>query len=76
MKHAMKVVSPSFYKAQYAGVVRSVHADVVAGNIRPLFQAALLVGVVGYTMEYVTIGRWHVIDKQAAVAKALKDVHH
>lgn len=57
LKGLTRFASPSFYKAEYASIVKSVHTDMAAGSIRPLFQGMLLVGVVGYTMEYITIGR-------------------
>ena len=52
-----RFANPAFYKSEYANVVKSVHGDMQAGSVRPLFQAILFVGVVGYTMEYITIGR-------------------
>jgi hypothetical protein len=52
-----RFANPAFYKSEYANVVKSVHGDMQNGSVRPLFQAILLVGVVGYTMEYMAIGR-------------------
>jgi len=75
-KGLSRFASPAYYAGEYAKVVKSVSADFGAGSVRPLFQGMLLVGVVGYTMEYIAIGRYHVMDKQAAVKKALADLHH
>ena len=55
---AMKLVTPAFYKGQYAQIVASVHKDIRKGSIRPLFQAVAIVGITGYTMEYALKGRY------------------
>lgn len=57
LRGGLRFASPAFYQQEYAKIVKSVHADMTAGSIRPLFQGMLVVGVVGYTMEYITIGR-------------------
>lgn len=57
LRGGLRFASPNYYQAEYANIVRGVHADMTAGSIRPLFQGMLVVGVVGYTMEYITIGR-------------------
>lgn len=56
-KGLSRFASPAYYAGEYAKVVKSVSADFSAGSVRPLFQGMLLVGVVGYTMEYIAIGR-------------------
>ena len=56
LKPLMKFASPAFYKDQYAGIVRNLHADFKAGSIAPLYKAFLLVGVTGYIVEYSAIG--------------------
>jgi len=57
LKGLARFANPAFYSAEYAKIVKSVAGDMSQGSIRPLFQGILLVGVVGYTMEYITIGR-------------------
>jgi len=57
LKGLARFAQPSFYQAEYAKVLKSTSADFASGSIRPLFQGMLLVGVIGYTMEYITIGR-------------------
>lgn len=71
-----KVLSPAFYAAQWNAVVSATRAKVRVGSVEPLFQACLLVGVTGYCVEYVTVGRYHVMDKQALIKKAMADHHH
>jgi hypothetical protein len=55
-KPLMRLVSPAFYKEQYAAVVKDLHADFRAGSIAPLYKAILLVGVTGYMVEYSAVG--------------------
>lgn len=76
LKPLMSLVSPSFYKAQFAATVKSLHGDLMAGSIAPLYKAIALVGFTGYLVEYSAIGRHHVMHKQAIVAKAMAGAHH
>jgi hypothetical protein len=50
--------------------------EIKAGKITPFFLGCAMVGTVGYTMEYTFVGRYHVMDKQALVAKAMEHAHH
>jgi hypothetical protein len=56
VQHLMMPLKPSFYTAQYAVIRRNTHKHVVAGEIAPLFKAAVLIGTIGYGMEYVAVG--------------------
>ena len=68
--------NPAFYKTWYAGVVARTHKDIRAGSARPLFKAMLVVGITGYVMEYSLVGRYHVMDRQAIVKKAMEGHGH
>lgn len=53
LKFGFQFVSPSFYAAKYSSLVQSLHKQFKAGSVAPLFKGFLLVGVVGYTAEYI-----------------------
>mmetsp|Transcript_71735 Transcript_71735/g.149766 ORF Transcript_71735/g.149766 Transcript_71735/m.149766 type:complete len:81 (-) Transcript_71735:174-416(-) len=76
VKHTTMLFSPKFYQQWFAGVVSRARTDFIAGSPRPLFKGMLLVGVVGYTMEYTVVGRYHVMDKQKIVKEAMASHHH
>lgn len=70
-KPVLKLFSPKFYADAFQGVVANTRKDFIAGSPAPLFKGMLLVGVVGYTMEYSLVGskyQWSVITVlQAAI---------
>ena len=76
IKFASKFASPSFYREAYWANVNKIRSDMQKESIRPLFMAMCIVGGVGYAMEYLPRGRYHVADKKAIIDKALKDHHH
>ena len=51
-----KLISPSFYRHQYAEMIKRTKKDIAAGSIAPLFKSMLLIGTIGYTMEYMNHG--------------------
>jgi hypothetical protein len=71
-----KFASPAYYSAVYAQIVANTHKEIVKGSAKPLFQCIAIVGCVGYSMEYLMLGRYHVADKKAIVDKALAEHHH
>ena len=53
---AAKLLSPKFYAEKYGVILSNTRKSLHAGSPAPLFKAMLLVGVVGYTMEYSMVG--------------------
>ena len=53
---AAKLLSPKFYAEKYGIILSNTRKSLHAGSPAPLFKAMLLVGVVGYTMEYSMVG--------------------
>eukprot|EP00600_Ochromonadales_sp_CCMP1393_P007070 CAMPEP_0174962858 /NCGR_PEP_ID=MMETSP0004_2-20121128/5005_1 /TAXON_ID=420556 /ORGANISM="Ochromonas sp., Strain CCMP1393" /LENGTH=76 /DNA_ID=CAMNT_0016211413 /DNA_START=80 /DNA_END=310 /DNA_ORIENTATION=+ len=76
MKFGTQLVSPKFYAGHFQALVTSTRAEMAAGSIAPLFKGMVLVGVVGYTMEYSLVGRYHVLDKQKIVKDAMASHGH
>lgn len=56
LKCAAKVFTPKFYVDYFHCVVASTRQSFIAGSVAPLFKGMLVVGVVGYTMEYTLVG--------------------
>jgi hypothetical protein len=56
IKNILRLATPGFYKETFATIVKNNHTQMVAGSPAPLFKAMLLVGVVGYAMEYQMVG--------------------
>ena len=52
----LKLFTPKFYKDQFLCVVENTRKSFIAGSPAPLFKGMLLVGVVGYAMEYSLVG--------------------
>ena len=61
MSAILRIVSPflkpSLYTNYFWETKSFYHKKVLAGSIEPLFHAMIAVGVIGYTVEYVGIGR-------------------
>lgn len=53
---AQNFIKPSFYAAHWNDLIVATHKDLRAGSAVPMFKGMVLVGIVGYTVEYVTIG--------------------
>ena len=51
-----KLISPSFYVTQYRELVIDLNKKMIKGDPSIFFKSLLLVGVVGYTQEYVGLG--------------------
>ncbi len=49
-------LKPAFYRNLFDQATVATRANLQAGNIRPLFQAMVLIGVTGYTLEYALVG--------------------
>ena len=71
-----QLANPAFYRNYYAGIVATTHKEIRAGSAKPLFKAMAIVGLTGYCMEYSLVGRYHVMDKQAIVKKAMEGHGH
>ena len=71
-----KFANPAYYRGVYAGIVATTHKEIRAGSGKPLFKAMAIVGITGYCMEYSLVGRYHVMDKQALVKKAMEGHAH
>ncbi len=56
VKSAFKLISPSFYAAQYRGLIASTSKQIQAGSPAPLFKSLLAVGLIGYAIEYGLVG--------------------
>jgi len=56
IKSVFKLVSPAFYRQQWKEYIADLSKDIVSGKPQPFFKAILLIGVVGYTMEYTQVG--------------------
>lgn len=56
LKSAAKIFSPKFYVDYFHCVVSSTRKSFAAGSPAPLFKGMLVVGVVGYVMEYTQVG--------------------
>eukprot|EP01032_Pedospumella_encystans_P011718 gene11718-13608_t len=76
LKPVLQLFTPKFYCDHFWKIVNNTRKDFIAGSPAPLFKGMLLVGVVGYAMEYSMVGRYHVIEKQEIIKKALADHHH
>ena len=48
LKPFATLVSPTFYRAQWAGMIKSLNAEFVSGSISPLYKVIALVGFTGY----------------------------
>lgn len=48
---------PSFYASHFAAMSKSVNKQLMQGSPVPLFQMMVIVGTIGYTTEYIGIGR-------------------
>lgn len=76
MSGVAQFANPGYYRGVYANIVATTHKELRAGSGKPLFKAMAIVGITGYVMEYSLVGRYHVMDKQAIVKKAMADHHH
>lgn len=47
---------PRFLKTTYRNAMDEVRREVQAGSVRPIFKGALLIGTIGYAMEYHNVG--------------------
>jgi hypothetical protein len=56
-----KMFTPKFYKDQFMCVVENTRKSFIAGSPAPLFKGMLLVGVVGYAMEYSLVGSKYIV---------------
>jgi hypothetical protein len=56
IKSVFKLLSPSFYRQQWKEYITDLSKEITAGRPQPFFKAILLIGVVGYTMEYTQVG--------------------
>ncbi len=55
-KSVLKLFNPKFYADHFQVVVNNTRKDFIAGSPAPLFKAMVVVGVVGYIMEYSLVG--------------------
>ena len=76
MSSLAKFANPAYYRGVYADIIANTHKDIRAGSGKPLFKAMAIVGITGYCMEYDLVGRYHVMDKQAIVKKAMEGHGH
>jgi hypothetical protein len=51
-----KVFTPKFYADQLSCWISGARRDFIRGSAAPLFKAMLIVGLVGYTVEYTNVG--------------------
>jgi hypothetical protein len=76
----LKALNPAVMKANYNAAMQNFtkwgSREIRKGSIVPFFSGMALVGVVGYTMEYTQVGKYHVAEKQAIVKKAMAAHHH
>ena len=54
---AQNFIKPSFYAAHWNDLIVATNKDIRAGSALPMFKGMVVVGIIGYTVEYVTIGR-------------------
>jgi hypothetical protein len=65
-----KVFTPKFYADQLSCWISGARRDFIRGSAAPLFKAMLIVGLVGYTVEYTNVGSkflasWFVLSGMA-----------
>ena len=74
------MMNPAVMKGHYNAALASFRSwggkEIKSGSITPFFSGCALVGVVGYTMEYTFVGRYHVAHKKHLVEEAMKHAHH
>ena len=58
---SLNLLKPSWYAGQYRNFVLDVNKQLVAGSIKPLFRGMFYVGALGYTFEYLAVGRKYFI---------------
>lgn len=56
MSSLAKMNFSAFFNGIFNNFVKTTRKEIAAGSPAPLFKAMLLVGVVGYTMEYTMVG--------------------
>jgi len=56
LKPVLQLFTPKFYCDHFWKIVNNTRKDFIAGSPAPLFKGMLLVGVVGYAMEYSMVG--------------------
>ena len=76
----LQLLNPAVLKGHYNAALANFKVwggkQIKSGSIEPFFLGCALVGVTGYTMEYVNVGRYHVMHKQELVKKAMEHAHH
>eukprot|EP01031_Cornospumella_fuschlensis_P034289 gene34289-41502_t len=80
LANLVKFVNPIFYvnaaKANYVKAVHNTAKSFREGSVAPLFKSMLIIGSVGYALEYYLDGRYHVAEKHAIIAEAMKNHGH
>lgn len=70
-------MNPGTYTTAYTNMLSNLHKDMRKGSIQPMFKAMLIVGVVGYGMEWYVKERHHVAHKRDLIEKAMAaEGHH
>lgn len=70
------LISPATYQTMYASFMRTKRAQISAGSFRPVLELMIATSVISYTMHYVCVDRYFIMEKQALVREALKNHHH
>ena len=72
-----KLASPAFYQTSYRNYMLNYAKKYIhTGSGAPIVHAMVVVGVVGYTIGWVTIERHHMAHKRAALAKGMAMEEH
>eukprot|EP00640_Fibrocapsa_japonica_P009643 CAMPEP_0113942944 /NCGR_PEP_ID=MMETSP1339-20121228/14970_1 /TAXON_ID=94617 /ORGANISM="Fibrocapsa japonica" /LENGTH=87 /DNA_ID=CAMNT_0000947641 /DNA_START=71 /DNA_END=334 /DNA_ORIENTATION=+ /assembly_acc=CAM_ASM_000762 len=68
-----KLTTPAWYRASYQAWFNSYRPHIRNGSAVPLFHLMVLVGVSGYTLEYLVLGQHHVAEEKQTLAKAMEE---
>ena len=66
-------INPATYRAAFENLIRTKRAQMNAGSFRPVVEGMIFTSVLSYTVHYVFIDRYQIMEKQAIVKEALKD---
>ena len=75
LKPVLQLFTPKFYCDHFWKIVNNTRKDFIAGSPAPLFKGMLLVGVVGYAMEYSMVGSKLLTTECVNCATDIRSIH-
>lgn len=72
-----RILTPAFWAKQVESAIVFTRKSEQSGQaIKPFFMMMTMVGLTGYSMEYLMVGQYHAAERQKVIKHALANHHH